>query len=479
MQFFRFQEPALGMLFFLAMFLLAKIITDNYVIAMLSALIASFCDVIILYQSEYHPQGLAYIFLVLWIYTYFKYIDINDYRFLVVSFIFGITFLLSHHFTSLYWALMISAYLFILFILNVLSPHFRGKLHFCEEIRNNKNSRKFDYIFLVIFVVFVTAYQFFVYRGAVDWFIWFMNKPSDILNALAGKFKWGLVIAVVSSLIVIYFYKYRIFDKYQIDSTLSLTITKLRKKFDFKFSFIFLIFISITYSIFILINILTGSYVTITLILNSAKYIIFLLALLPIMWILQIKKNIGLCVVIIFAWLIGTIISAKFPTDRVIGFFYIFSSVFVASSLFRFRNHLQIDRYRDITFIFIILIVSLIITSGFLNSQTPSYFFHDSGENTIYWYSNRLPTNMEEYRTTGEWSGKFISKERIISTEFDTLTSAFYFGCRNINYVNQDINYSNYIMLNPFIPYEGSQKNDFHKKYDIIYTTKELRIFKT
>ena len=72
MQFFRFQEPFLGIVFFMAVFLLTKTITNNNGVALLAGLFASISDVIIFYQSEYHPQGISIVYFVLLLYAFAK-----------------------------------------------------------------------------------------------------------------------------------------------------------------------------------------------------------------------------------------------------------------------------------------------------------------------------------------------------------------------------------------------------------------------
>ncbi len=72
MKLFRFQESVMGMIFFFAVFILAKTVTNSDRIAMLSALFASISYIIIFYQSEYHSQGSAIVLLILLLYTFIK-----------------------------------------------------------------------------------------------------------------------------------------------------------------------------------------------------------------------------------------------------------------------------------------------------------------------------------------------------------------------------------------------------------------------
>lgn len=103
MQFFRFQEPFLGIIFFMAVFLLTKTVTNNISVALLAGLFASINDIIIFYQSEYHPQGISIIYFVLLLYAFLKSRQVIDIRYRYISLIFGAVFITSHYFTPLFF----------------------------------------------------------------------------------------------------------------------------------------------------------------------------------------------------------------------------------------------------------------------------------------------------------------------------------------------------------------------------------------
>ena len=127
------------------------------------------------------------------------------------------------------------------------------------------------------------------------------------------------------------------------------------------------------------------------------------------------------------------------------------------------------------------LLTTLIILSGVLNSQSPSYFFEDSGTSEFYVYSNIIP-EMDEYSSAGNWMNESIStntkENSSFGTEFDTRIIPFYFASvplNNIQYAYQDpqiykeILNDNYILINPNIPYQYSNKSNydvFDKIYD-------------
>lgn len=216
MQVFRFQEPAMGMVFFLAVFILAKAVTKNDGIAMLSALFASLTGVAIFYQSEYHPQGLAIIFLILLLYAFIKSRSrlINNIYFRYVALIFCITFVLSHYFTPLFLALIFIMYLMVLLMVRTLSSYapIKDKLYkIAEDIES-------DYTFFIVVIISSLAYHFIVYTSAVDDFIRLVGTESapqahlvsigqpdvPLLNSVLNSSKWGLfILAVISILWII------------------------------------------------------------------------------------------------------------------------------------------------------------------------------------------------------------------------------------------------------------------------------------
>ena len=121
------------------------------------------------------------------------------------------------------------------------------------------------------------------------------------------------------------------------------------------------------------------------------------------------------------------------------------------------------------------------MTCGFFNSQTPAYFFKDSGVNTYYWYSNRLPS-MDEYKVAGEWSNIYISNYSRINVEWDTRTIPFFYGKHsydNVIYSKEIPSKWEYIMSNPSIPYKNkiSEKNDFNQDSNAIYFNGELKTY--
>lgn len=211
MQFFRYQEPAMGIIFFLAVFMLTKTVINNNGVAIISALFASLSDVIIFYQSEYHPQGIAIIFFILLLYAFIKSRQINNICFRYIAVIFTVVFILSHYFTPLFLALIFSAYLIVLLMIGASSSYnyIKNKFHkITEEI-------KLDYSFLIVVITASLMYHFLVYTVFAEQIL-SMVRHEPVLNSqlvsiaqpgvpiftsVLSVSKWGLFILAAISVL--------------------------------------------------------------------------------------------------------------------------------------------------------------------------------------------------------------------------------------------------------------------------------------
>lgn len=408
MQFFRYQEPAMGIMYFLAVFMLAKTVTNDDLVAILSALFASLSDIIIFYQSEYHPQGLAITFFMLLIYTFIKSRNTNNILFRFVSLILIVVFILSHYFTPLFLAIIFSAYLVVLATIGVLSR----SMPMTNKLYNMIEMIKSDYNFLFIVMLLPFAYHFLVYTNFVNEVL--RNSiHEDVLNAQ-------------------------------------------------------------------LVSIAQTEIPLITSVFTSSKWGLFALAAISILWIFKTKNanEFRLSVFfisIIVAGIIGNYVVTS-PLDRIIAFCVPFAAVFASLTLFRFKNEWFKNIHENKKIIFIVLIASALMTAGVLNSQTPAYFFKDSGVNTYYWYSNRLPS-MDEYKVAGEWIGSYSINDSKYGTEFDTRIIPYFYGKKSDNSIMYEPTAKsfNYMLTNPSIPYKYN-KTAYISNLNLIYNNKELEV---
>ncbi len=213
-QVFRFQEPFIGTIFFLFMFIFTREITENYGVALVSGLFASLSDIIIFYQAEYHSQGFAFFTTMLVMYAFVKsrkYTSRVGYRYLLILTI--IAFCLSHYFVPLFLSILFITYLIFLLSIEIFNLFIIKKslLKISTNIKNDHN-------FLLIVILFSLSYHFLVYTSFLDSLMSLMSH-SEVLNAplvstvesrvplftsVLSAFKWGLfLLALVSILQVL------------------------------------------------------------------------------------------------------------------------------------------------------------------------------------------------------------------------------------------------------------------------------------
>ncbi len=109
----RFQEPIIGAIFFIVVFALSVCLTKRYGLSILAATIASFSEVIIYYQSEYHPQGLAFLLFALLLLSIAIYHERKKMRHGLILLLIILAFITSHHFSSLFLGILAIMYIFV------------------------------------------------------------------------------------------------------------------------------------------------------------------------------------------------------------------------------------------------------------------------------------------------------------------------------------------------------------------------------
>ena len=212
MQFFRFQEPFLGIVFFMAVFLLTKTITNNNGVALLAGLFASISDVIIFYQSEYHPQGISIVYFVLLLYAFAKSRKVIDVRYRYISLIFGVVFITSHYFTPIFLALIFSSYIAIMLMTRIFyfsNAIWNKYVNMFEDVTS-------DYEYFLILIIASLSHHFFVYYGPLKTFIEMTSGSTlnthlvsigqtsvPLLNSILASFKWGLFVLAITSILFI------------------------------------------------------------------------------------------------------------------------------------------------------------------------------------------------------------------------------------------------------------------------------------
>lgn len=210
MQIFRFQEPFIGVIFFLSVFCLTKTITKNAGISLLAGLFASINDIIIFYQSEYHPQGISMVYFMLIIFVFVKSKEVSTLGHRYLLLVLAATFMLTHYFTPLFLSLIFSLYVAIYFIL------LKSTLVFESTNRDNmfpNVSLDFNYLFIII--ISSISYHLFAYDYLLKCFLdRSVSMPvlssnlisvgsSEIpwLTSILTSSKWGIFLLAVISLL--------------------------------------------------------------------------------------------------------------------------------------------------------------------------------------------------------------------------------------------------------------------------------------
>lgn len=163
---FNYQQPILGMVFFLGVYLLAYTVSKNYGISLLSGLISSLSSHVIFYQSEYHYQGLAFIifiFLLIGLLKTCKSKSNSAYKILVVIFTVACTF--SHYFSSLFIVVVLGSFFCITYILSKFSEIYRNTR------LNVLNVNRPDDIFFLLLFLLVLGYHLFVFPEHIEIYI--------------------------------------------------------------------------------------------------------------------------------------------------------------------------------------------------------------------------------------------------------------------------------------------------------------------
>jgi len=111
-----FQEPAIGGLTCVATFLLARVATGRTSVALLAAMFVSSSDVVIYYQAEYHPQGLAVLALTLFLYSFLRARSSFGLSFSILTLFFAASLVFVHHFSSLFIALLAVGFIVVGFL---------------------------------------------------------------------------------------------------------------------------------------------------------------------------------------------------------------------------------------------------------------------------------------------------------------------------------------------------------------------------
>lgn len=457
--FVQFLNPVLGLLFFFGVYLLAKEITRDVTISLLAAFFSSLVDVIIFYQSEYHPQGLAFTVFIFLIYAFLKFNKAPKLtNFLLVG-LFTALLVILHHFTSIFIALIFILYPLLLF---VYSFTFVKDMKISVFLKTHKT----NLLVVGCYLAFVLIYNLIFYKWMAGQFYKMVESSLTPLPIfLACTFVLLLSFSCLTGLA----WRTRNFLKNYLSSRLLIIAVAILTAISIPFLFykisgsifhylgIYKVFLFLPAFVYLLKYGLTGGG-------NHCSIILLFLSL-------------------IFGGVGGFYLIQGFPLDRVIGFATPFACIFTSVILCNFYRDVSIlpTASRKLLSTSMILIASGIISLSFFNSQIPSFFFKDSGMDITYWYSNQLPS-MVEYKIAGEWLGKYTSKKEY-NVDFSTLVIPLFYGKKPASYLryNTQENWIGYTVIGLTPPYMNNtelKEKNFDEQLDRVYDNHEVRVYK-
>jgi len=163
---FNYQQPILGMIFFLGVYLLAYTVSRNYGVSLLAGLVSSLSSHVIFYQSEYHYQGYAFIILVFLLIALLKTCELKDkaaYKILTTIFMVACTF--SHYFSSLFILFILGLFVCIMFIVSGFN-----KIYPESQLNILKIDPPNGLFFILLFLL-VISYHLLVFPGHIETYV--------------------------------------------------------------------------------------------------------------------------------------------------------------------------------------------------------------------------------------------------------------------------------------------------------------------
>jgi hypothetical protein len=432
---FRFEAPLLGGIFSLAVFSLAKAVSKNDSVALLAALFASLSDVVIFYQSEYHPQGLAILLFVFLIYAWLKFIEKRGLVFPMLFSIFAIAMLFSHHFSSLYLGLIVLSFVALSELLLIVVKRLR-RFHLLEKALSGLRR---GYLVLICFGLVLLFSNVILRPVATESFAALAATPTGVTSA--GVTSAGVTSAGVTSAGV------RIFG----------------------------------------IPLLT-------FLLRLAKWGILFAAIASIIYIIRKPDRksltlILLLVSLVFSGILGMALSLggwmwNVPIDRFIAFYAPLISVFAALTVYKLITVAKPRFGRAWAIKWgTVLVTGMLLAAGFLNAQIPGFYFKSIGTDTFYWYSNDL-SSVNRYECTGQWLRDYTPANSKYLVESDTFAVPFFFARRPIENIQGmtgvEDEFEGYVVVNPGIPYNYAcrsfDKAAFVDSSDLLYINRAIVI---
>lgn len=320
----KFVVPFLGILYFGVIFIFAKTVSNDNRISFLTAILTITNNAVIYYQSEFHPQALASLILILMFFFYIKFKQSENgmiYGILMISMI--LVFLTCHHFSSIFISLIAILYILFIISLNV----FKNRNKQIESVYSDLSK---DFNLWIMIGVSTITYHVFVYFGFISALVIPLTENSPEFTFLMAGSSVPLYVTICNS------------TKY--------------------------ILLLLTIPAMYLILKTPNKY------LKEFRVFAFFICFLAAGLISSVSINIPIDRIIYYA-LPFLAFLASFTVIKLYD-----SSL---KNLFKIKK-LNSKGIR----LFIILILTIPMVGGFFGAQTPAYYFKETDSNTYYWYSN-------------------------------------------------------------------------------------------
>ncbi len=222
-------------------------------------------------------------------------------------------------------------------------------------------------------------------------------------------------------------------------------------------------------------------------VLTAPEYILLLLAGVSLVLTVRTQSMTRVrCAVLAVAFIIVGFVgnyTGALPLDRTEGFYAAFGAVFVALTVYSIKDQWFPSINKSLKTGLVIALICLPIVTGILGSQTPAFFFKDSGVSAFYFSSNDLSSANRE-NTTGTWIHQYVDQNALIGIEFDTFPAVFYYGMHpnyydtNLGGINaSNMNGFNYTVVNPSIPYSSNfNKTAYLNTINVVFDDGQLNV---
>jgi len=172
----RYFLPVTGMFFFLGVFLFSKEISNNIIVSLLTGLFASINDSVLFYQSEYHPQGIAFVYFVFFLVLIIRYFTkptlVNGS--LMIGYV--LVFSLSHHFSSIFFGLLS---IFILLSFFIFQHYFSR--YFNSDKSKHINFFLLPWVIITILMLFSHIFNYPAFLKVVSEKMRYQLEPTGTL----------------------------------------------------------------------------------------------------------------------------------------------------------------------------------------------------------------------------------------------------------------------------------------------------------